>query len=491
MAEPLFRIGAAYIRVSDERQDEYSPDSQLKKIREYAAKEGYQIPDDYVFYDDGISGKSTRKRGEFNLMIAVAKEKNHPFDKIYVWKFSRFARNQEESLVYKNLLRKHDVAVVSVSEPLPDGAYGDLIERIIEWMDEFYLTNLATEVRRGMTEKASRGEPTCAPPFGYIMRDGCYYPDEDSGAADIVREIFRRYADGEGMREIANNIGTRGVRTKFGGMPQNRWIEYILNNPCYIGMIRWSRDGVRAVSKRDYDNDNIMTVQGHHEPLIDRALWDDVRIRLEAQKRLYPAHARREQPIEYMLKGLVRCSSCGGTLAVNGISGKARTRCLQCCNYARAACHVSHGITIPRIESAVIGCLRQAVGSQTFAVMPSKPRESEQKGVDYDKLITLEKRRLERAKEAYLAGVDTIEQYAAVKEDSTNKIAELTAMRDRDNAPQSLDTASYAAKVAKVLEIITDEEIAPAAKNEALRTVVEKIVYNKPEERVEIYFWGE
>lgn len=45
MAEPLLRIGAAYIRVSDERQDEYT------------AKEGYQIPDDYVFYDDGISGK--------------------------------------------------------------------------------------------------------------------------------------------------------------------------------------------------------------------------------------------------------------------------------------------------------------------------------------------------------------------------------------------------------------------------------------------------
>ena len=81
--DDLLKIGAAYIRVSDERQDEYSPDSQLKKIREYAAKEGYQIPDEYVYYDDGISGKSTRKRGEFNLMIAVAKEKNHPFDKIY------------------------------------------------------------------------------------------------------------------------------------------------------------------------------------------------------------------------------------------------------------------------------------------------------------------------------------------------------------------------------------------------------------------------
>lgn len=62
------RIGAAYIRVSDERQDEYSPDSQLKKIREYAAKEGYQIPDDYVFYDDRISGKFA----ELHFVIILA-----------------------------------------------------------------------------------------------------------------------------------------------------------------------------------------------------------------------------------------------------------------------------------------------------------------------------------------------------------------------------------------------------------------------------------
>lgn len=491
MQEPLLKIGAAYLRVSDERQDEYSPDSQLKKIREYAAKEGYQIPDDYVFYDDGISGKSTRRRDEFNQMIAIAKEKDHPFDKIYVWKFSRFARNQEESLVYKNLLRKKDVAVVSVSEPLPEGPYGALIERIIEWMDEFYLINLGSEVKRGMTEKASRGEPTCAPPFGYIMRDGCYYPDEESGAADVVREIFHRYANGEGMREIATTIGARGVRTKFGGMPENRWIEYILNNPCYIGMIRWSRDGARAVSKRDYANDNIMTVRGHHEALIDRSLWDSVQIRLEEQKRLYPTHARREQPIEYMIKGLVRCSSCGSTLATSGRSGKARVPCLQCCSYAKGSCRISHAITLPRLEKAVIDGIRQAVGTQMFSVIPRQPQKIERKGVDYDKLIALEERRLERAKAAYLAGVDTIDQYAAVKAEITDKIAELTAMRDRENAPRSLDMAAYALKVAKVLEVITSEEIAPEAKNEALRTVVEKIVYNKPEERVEIYFCGD
>ena len=128
----MLHIGAAYIRVSDERQDEYSPDSQLKKIREYARKEGCIIPDEYVFYDDGISGKNTKNRTNFNNMIAMAKEKEHPFDTIYVWKFSRFARNQEEAIVYKNLLRKNGISVKSVSEPIPDDHFGTLIERVIE-----------------------------------------------------------------------------------------------------------------------------------------------------------------------------------------------------------------------------------------------------------------------------------------------------------------------------------------------------------------------
>ena len=140
------KIGAAYIRVSDERQDEYSPDSQLKLIRKYAKNNDYIIPDEYIFYDDGISAKSTNKRVEFNRMIALAKSDDKPFESIFVWKFSRFARNQEESIVYKSLLKKKGVSVISISEPIIDDVFGSLIERIIEWMDEYYLIRLSGEV---------------------------------------------------------------------------------------------------------------------------------------------------------------------------------------------------------------------------------------------------------------------------------------------------------------------------------------------------------
>ena len=487
METELLKIGAAYIRVSDERQDEYSPDSQLKKIREHAAKDGVTIPDEFVFYDDGISGKSVRKRDDFNRMIALAKERTHPFDVIYVWKFSRFARNQEESMVYKNLLRKKGVTVVSVSEPIPEGHFGSLIERIIEWTDEYYLVNLGAEVTRGMTEKASRGEPTCAPPFGYIMREGKYYPDEESGKADIVREVFTLYANGVKQREIALVLAEKGIRTKYGKKPENRWVDYMLHNACYIGKIRWCTDGTKSVSKRKLDNENIMVVDGHHEPIISMELWEKVQKMLSDQKQMYAKYAKRQQPVDYMLKGLVRCSACGSTLAVNGVSGKAKVRCLQCCNYSRGSCRTSHSITIPRIEEAFVEGLRQALGAKQFTLVPKTPKRSDPNLIDYDKLIAVEERRLERARQAYLAEVDTIEQYAQNKKEITERINDLIARRDKDTVKE-VDMDEFAKKVAGIVDFIEREDVTAAAKNEALHTIIETVIYEKAKGNLAIYF---
>ena len=484
----LLKIGAAYIRVSDERQDEYSPDSQLKKIRECAAKDGYTIPDEFVFYDDGISGRSVKKRDDFNRMIAIAKEKTHPFDRIYVWKFSRFARNQEESMVYKNLLQKKGVTVVSASEAIPEGHFGSLVERIIEWMDEFYLVNLGAEVMRGMTEKASRGEPTCAPPLGYVMRDGRYYPDEESGKANIVREVFTLYSNGVRQREIAILLGERGLRTRYGKKPDNRFVDYMLHNHCYIGKIRWCPDGTKSVSKRKLDNENIMIVDGHHEPLISMELWNKVQKMLEEQKKAYPKYAKRDQPIGYMTKGLLRCSSCGGTLAMSSAtSGKAKVRTVQCCNYSRGSCHTSHSVTLPRIETALIDGLKQALAEKQFAIVPRTPKKSDPNLIDYDKLIAVEERRLERAKNAYLAEIDSLEQYAQNKKEITDRIEDLRARRDKDIVKE-VDMDEFAKKVAGIVEFVEREDVTAAAKNEALHTIIEKIVYEKAKGNVAIYF---
>lgn len=478
------KIGAAYIRVSDERQDEYSPDSQLKKIREDASKDGYTIPDEYVFYDDGISGRSVKKRNDFNRMIAIAKDKSHPFDRIYVWKFSRFARNQEESLVYKNLLKKKDVSVKSVSETIPEGIYGSLIERIIEWMDEFYSINLSTEVQRGFAEKISRGEPTCNAPYGYEMKDKKYYPHKTE--SKVIKEIFERFARGEKQRAIAISLNAKGVRTRQGKQTENRWVDYILNNPVYIGKLRLSKDNLRAVSKRDYTNENIIVADGIHEPIISMELWETVQAKLKQQKRNYPKHSRQDQPVDYMLKGLVRCSNCNSTLAATAIAKKSVNRSVQCCNYSRGSCKESHSITLPKLEEAFLLGLKEAIGNQSFLIEPKKV-EPTQNDVNYDQLIYLEQRRLERIREAYINEVDTLEQYKENKAKIEAKIDSLMSAKDRVETPK-FDASNLAKKVENVYEFLLNPTISAKAKNEMLHTIIDKIIYDKKGSHLAIYF---
>ncbi|MBE0415295.1 MAG: recombinase family protein [Dehalococcoidia bacterium] len=101
-------------------------------------------------------------------MIATARQKLPPFEAILVWKLSRFARNREDSIIYKSLLRKHGVQVISINEPVEDTPSGRLLDGIIEVIDEFYSANLSQNVVRGMRESASRGFYSGGPPpYGY------------------------------------------------------------------------------------------------------------------------------------------------------------------------------------------------------------------------------------------------------------------------------------------------------------------------------------
>lgn len=483
-----YKIAAAYVRVSDERQDEYSPESQTRRIREYADKNGYVIPDEYVYYDDGISGRSTRKRGSFQRMITAATSKSHPFDAIFVWRFSRFARNQEDSIIYKSMLSKRGVEVISVSEPIPDNSFGSLIERFIEWSDEYYSSNLSQEVKRGFAEKHRRAEPTQRPPFGYIMGDCKYMPDEESGAADVIREIFTRFAAGEGMRTIAVELGNRGVLTLYGCKPDNRWIEYVINNPTYIGKLRFC--STRAISRRHYDDESITLIDGPHEPLIPMELWERAQERYKAQIERYGRYANKEDVVQHMLKGIVHCSSCGATLVTSGIKNKAGIPSLQCHNYARGSCHVSHSIVLTKLEDAVKAALAFAVENNVFTIHPeeAEKRLAAQTDVEqYKRMLAAEERRLLRAKQAYLAEIDTLEQYKQNKTEIEAKISEIKARMTAESHIE-VNTAAIAQKVTATLDIINNPTITPQAKNEALRAILTHIIYDKANQNVALYF---
>ena len=140
-----------------------------------------------------------------------------------------------------------------------------------------------------------------------------------------------------------------------------------------------------------------------------------------------------------------------------------------------------------KIEAAFKEGLRQAIGEKKFTLVTSKPKDSDPKAVDYDKLIEVEQRRLARAKEAYLAEIDTIEQYAQNKKEITERIEDLRAKRDKQTIV-NVDMDAFAERVLGVLEFIEREDVTASAKNEALHSIIETIIYEKAKGNLAIIF---
>lgn len=483
MPDRALKIAAAYIRVSTDDQEEYSPGSQIRLIREYAKKNGYLLPEDFIFQDDGISAATARKRPAFNRMIALAKEKEKPFDAILVLMFSRFARNREESVLYKGLLRKRGISVISIKEPAVDGPFGTLIESIIEWFDEYYLINLSAEVKRGMTEKFLRGEAMGAAPFGYRIDSANKTFAADPERAEIVRSVFRAYAGGAGFRDIAVELGAMGVTTNRGNPPDSRFVSYMLRNPVYIGKIRWTPD--RNV--RGDDTGGTEAVEGKHPPIVSRKLWDAVQQRIDRRRAAYGKY-QRQTAAGWMLRGMIRCSACGATLILSGKSTPSPS--LQCHNYAKGKCGTSHALSLRKANAAVLTGLRDAVDRLDFFMVPHRTEAVKAGSTDYGRRLEQERRKLARCREAYQSGVDTLEEYREGKarlEASIRRLEEQAAAAAEGS--EELDKAAYAKKAASViryLESDADEE----AKNEAIRSMVDHIIFHKASQQLAIYFYA-
>lgn len=475
------KIAAAYVRVSTEEQTELSPDSQVKLIREYAKKNGFIVPKEFIFHDDGISGRSTAKRQGFNQMIGTAKLKPKPFDAILLWKFSRFARNREDSIVYKSMLHKLGIDVISISENVGDDKMSVLIEAMIEAMDEYYSINLAEEVRRGMQEKFSRGGVVSQPPYGYRMGDNVFViqPDE----AEIVRKIYHDFLSGAGRREIAVELNALGVVTRKGRPFDNRRVEYILSNPVYTGMLRRSKNGRQSSGDPFNQREDMQVIPGNHKPIIDRETFNETQKRLKEAKRLYVKHAHTEgRP--FMLKGVVRCSNCGSTLVM-----AMRNTSLQCHLYAKGQCDVSHAISIAKANTAVLERIKEDLRLGAVGVNVENQHKKKKPTVDATSmLLQKEKQKLERIKEAYAAGVDTLQEYREQKQKITARIEELSKSATVEYHTPEQVSREIVKRIQASLEMLEDTAVSEELKNQAMRALVEKIIFNRKKNLFEIVY---
>ena len=300
---------ALYARVSSEKQDvDLSISAQLKALREYATRNGHEVVKEYV--DEAESGKTTA-RPAFREMISAARRSQKPFDLILVWKYSRFARSREDSIVFKTMLRKNGIRVISISEPAEDTPTGKLLEAMIESLDEFYSANLGEEVTRGMRESASRGFYISAQaPFGYRkvkINDGSKDRPKlevEPNQARTVACIYNHVLEGKGLMEVAKQLNREGIAGPRGKGWMKTTIRKILTNECYTGTLVWGRSSLRDLPP--------IRVENAWPAILDRITFDRVQILLKdrAPVSLHP----RRVASRYLLSGVARCGHCGKAL---------------------------------------------------------------------------------------------------------------------------------------------------------------------------------
>lgn len=479
------KVAAAYIRVSTDDQAEYSPASQLEKIRLYAERNQILLPKEFIFVDEGISGRKTKNRPAFNEMIGLAKRKPKPFDVILVWKFSRFARNREDSIVYKSMLRKeHNIDVVSVSEDIGDDKLSILIEAIIEAMDEFYSINLAEEVKRGMTEKAKRGGVLSIPGFGYKVENGEYIvvPEE----AEIIRKVFNDYVNGKGLLTIAKELNAMGVRTHRGNKIENRTVEYWLNNPLYIGKTRWNPDGKLS---RNYTADTAIITDGPHEPIIDIETWDKAQKKMQERKARFRKFFNSDRKgLSHWLTGILRCEKCGKVLSYQG-------GYFGCSERSRGKCDGVGYIKAEKIAKIILNILSEMELPNVELDFAESEVLEESTYTDDSKIISTQIQRLEirleRVKLAYEDGVDTLEEYKENKKSILDEIEKLKEMLETTQEQEPEEKAKIDKKeLRRLTEVLKDADVSNVEKNNMARTIFKEIIKGgKDGKSLKCVFW--
>lgn len=278
--------GVIYARYSSDNQREESIEGQIRENTVFAKKNGIDIVGTYI--DRAFSAK-TDNRPEFQRMIKDSAKKN--FDVVIVWKLDRFSRNRYDSAKYKAMLKKNDVRVVSATESISEGAEGIILESVLEGMAEYYSADLAEKVSRGMTENALKCRFNGGNiPFGYMIDEEQHY-QINPAQAPLVIEMFRRYAGGESITDIVEDLNAKGIRTVKGNRFNKNSLARIFSNRRYIGEYAYKNvvipDGIPAIVSKD--------------------LFERVSIRMGQNKH---ATGKSKAPEKYILTTKLFCGIC-------------------------------------------------------------------------------------------------------------------------------------------------------------------------------------
>ena len=337
---------AAYCRVSTDSDDQlHSLSSQVRYFTDYINREGdWELIE--VYYDEGITGTSVKKRMNFNRMIADAK--NGKIDLILTKEVSRFARNTVDTLIYTRELSAYNVGVVFTNDNI-DTRDSDCELRlsIMASIAQEESRKTSERVRWGMERKTESGYVICGREIlGFRVENG--KPTVVPNEAEIVKRIFNSYVfERKGSTIIARELNEAGVFTVKGKAWSPQSVFGILKNEKYIGDVKYHKTytanfltNEKRVNKGEID---FIYLENNHEAIVSREIFKLAQAQIESRGEL--CRTGKKHSGEYWFSGNTRCAVCGATYVVTGkASSKCRTvRCVHQVRYGSTISHDKNG----------------------------------------------------------------------------------------------------------------------------------------------------
>ncbi len=497
---------AAYCRVSTDNEDQANSfESQQRYFRQYIERNpDWELYE--VFADEGISGTNTKKRKEFNRMIACAK--NGDFDLIVTKEISRFARNTLDSIFYTRDLKKHGVGVIFMNDNINtlDGD-AELRLAIMSSIAQEESRKTSERVKWGQKRRMEQGVVFGRSMLGYDVKDGKMYINEDG--AKVVRLIFHKFVnEGKGTHVIARELREEGIKPMRVKEWQNTVILRVIRNEKYCGDLvqkkTYTPDFLSHEKKYNRGQEEFVIIKDHHEPIISRELFDKANRILDEKSLSQEGKAKHSS--RYPFSGKIKCGCCGSSYVAryktrkNGSLYKA-WRCLE------AARHGS-----PHVDKAgnQVGCsgfsIRNEDATHIMYLVTRSLKYNKEKitdnllaiiksviamdtaGTDSEKLKsqikTIEEKRTDLI-DLYTSGNITRDEFSAARAKCENEIAELRSVidsidkqRERPSKQQEL--------VAEITEAMNELINGVEYEDDFYKEILDKMVVND-KDHIDVY----
>ena len=318
---------AIYVRVSTQHQaQQQTVEQQLERLRTHIQAQGWDLPDEYIFRDDGYSGASLNRPGLDRLRDLAA---TAGFDRVLLTDPDRLARKYVHQVLLIEELEHKGCQVEFLDRPMSQDPHDQLLLQIRGAVAEYERTLITERMRRGRLSKFRAGTllPWTRPPYGYRLapdqpRDPKGVRIEPAEAA-IVAEIYAEYLqDGVGLIKVANHLAAQSIPSPTG---KKRWglatLRAVLTNPAYTGRVYAGRTRPRPAKLRrsathlmGRPHDSLIPVPqaewilvAEIPAIVSQQQFELVQAKLAANQSFATRHNTAHQ---YLLRALVSCGVC-------------------------------------------------------------------------------------------------------------------------------------------------------------------------------------